>query len=370
MHALSSIFLLIIPFLTLLIFIGVFIFFGLFILMLILGFAKGGKVKGILDRLDVDPSQENADALLSELNGLNFFHRYAFSSGMAVRFDRWRSVFNHRLNPSNRIRRETKEAIRQKLLSFSTYGLSAVGDVQTPEEGKAAAEQFGRGGEDSVWHNLRSLVDLGQFDIYRDVRIRGQMNSNQIDAIVVSQRGGVFLLEVKSLGGLRGPDGRKVIRHEQLKEDPANQLKRHRFAFLNLFEPLRGNSALAQQIVQDVVVFSYPHGSERRILDETSFSGKPYCVTSVDGILDFLSTDRELRLTDGTMALFADQLKPLSREWVVHGQHGKNILDREDFAGESHPPKADAPITKFCTNCGTPASGGAFCEKCGSKFPC
>ena len=35
MHALSSIFLLVIPFLTFLIFVGVFAFFGLFILMMI-----------------------------------------------------------------------------------------------------------------------------------------------------------------------------------------------------------------------------------------------------------------------------------------------------------------------------------------------
>ena len=184
---------------------------------------------------------------------------------------------------------------------------------QTPEEAQAAREAFGRGGEDNVWHSLKSLPDFGTYDVFRDIRIDGTENSNQIDAIVLSETGGVFLLEVKSIGGQKDRSGVRVVSLNQMKEDPCNQILRHRAAFLRKFEKFLPSP----DSVRDLLVISYPHGDERRTVNTESFRGNPYDVVSVDRLLAYFTTQKGAALTPAQRQLLTQQLVACCKEFVL-----------------------------------------------------
>ena len=111
------------PFLIVLIFI---------VCIFVLIFASLGKAKKLdaaMGNLQICPNQANAEAAVLEFTKINPIVKTNLSMGgdkRGTHFSMWRSVFNNSVVSSDQIRIETKIALRNALISMSTYGLSEV----------------------------------------------------------------------------------------------------------------------------------------------------------------------------------------------------------------------------------------------------
>jgi hypothetical protein len=325
--------------------------------MFVLVFASIGKARKLdtaMANIQANPCQETAEAAVKEFTKINKFVKMNLSMGgdnRGTHFTMWRETFNRVVIPCNKITPETKRALRLALISMTTHGLL---DVQTPEAAKEAAQAFGTGGEDNVWHNLKALHAMGKYDVYRDVNLKTVAGNSQVDAIVVAENGGVFLLEVKSAGGKRNFNGVKMVSYQDLAEDPGNQILRHKAAFLGIMS----DCGISDEQIRNVLVLSYPHGEERRMVDYSSFPSSCYQPVSVDGLLEFITGKNQPVLTMETRKAISAKLMFCAKESLVNCLTSKN-LDEIMAAGRK---------TSVCTECGNKLRmDEAFCPKCGKK---
>lgn len=289
-------------------------------LFICLAFVGSDNSPGIKQKLDTAmqnirayPCQQTAVAAVEEFANLSTSDANHLANGgdrQGVHFNLWREVFNHTVIPCKNIRWETKDALRKALVRLNTYGLSNVIPTQTPEEAKAAAEAFGAGGEDNVWHNLKVLPGC---DVYRNVRICNGSSASEIDAVIVDASKGIFLVETKSKGGIRTADGNKLIQYHQLKEDPSNQIYRHEFDFKTYFADLG-----IDHKVKNVLVFSWPNGDTRRILDRNSFPQEGYDLITVEQLISYHRSQPSTAIvSDYERHALAARLKLCSSECVI-----------------------------------------------------
>ena len=334
---------------------GIPILLYLFVALLLVAIYKCFKLNVYLRLVRNNPCQETAEKLLQQLRKMRWFYNIRLNGVQFMPYSLMRNVFNHHINHSPIIPTELKAAIWDSMDQLRVHSLDRVMHVQSAEEAKAAARAFGSGGEDNVWHNLKSLPDLGGYDVYRTVRLACMANNNEIDAVVVAENGGVFLLEVKSLGGKRNDKGIKVVSYSDLDSDPNNQMMRHRAAFTNTFAELN----LTNQQVMDVLVFSYPHGDEKRIVDYTSFPKGGYAVVSVDVLLRGLSNYNKAQLTMEQRQAIAKKLITCCGDYIVTCMEVPKPSKVEMLEQGMH----------FCTSCGQKiTTGGTFCPHCGNKL--
>lgn len=310
------------------------------------GRQKGRQLDRAMCALKERPCGETAEAAVREFSRVNRLVRFAMSLGgdsTGVHFDYWRQVFNGIVIPSDNISDTTKRALKDVLLRFGTRDLRMVKtnhvfdrhrhiakeqDMMHREmrffeddanmfaeelDGEEAARAFGEGGEESVWHNLQTLATRPDCDVYRNVRIRNAGTTSEIDAVVVAENGGVFLLEIKSFGGKRGTDHYKHITFDTLKEDPSNQIVRHQLDFIAYFKELN-----LAECITNVLVFSWPHKDERRIVDRKTFSHMPCEVLSVEQLLSYLTTQTKHSLSAETRQAIAAKLVRVSGKKIVH----------------------------------------------------
>lgn len=318
------------------------IVFGIVFLVFVLVIASAIKSKQLdnaMHRLSANPCEETAQYAVRKFSRINFFVRWNLSLGSdtrGVHFTYWKSVFNGKVIPSKNIEKATKEKLRAALVKLNTWDLLHVNPISAKDyahrrareldmeehkmlgrmeetfddqpwnedDDRIAAEIFGKDGEDHVWHNLKTLATRSDFDVYRNVRIRNRSTTSEIDAVVVSGQGGVFLLEVKSYGGKRAADGKKHVALGTIREDPSNQILRHQLDFGACFASLN----IADRIT-NVLVFSWPHSDDRRIVDAETFVGQPYDVVSVDRLLAYLTSQNKHTVSEEERAKIAETLK-------------------------------------------------------------
>ena len=284
----------------------------------ILGVIKGQKINRAMQRLSNMPNEQTAYEAIDELKSTFAIVRFMVSlSGRreGIRFEMWRDIFNNIVIPCGYIRPEVKRELREQLVKFNTYGLRNVTathnpvrtpvqtPAKTPEEAQLAAKNFGVGGEDNVWHNLKVLASQPTCDVYRNVKIDNGTTSSEIDAVIVDENKGVFLIEIKSLGGRRAVDGFKHIAFSDLKYDPSNQIIRHQYDFTSCFSDMNLNGR-----VRNVLVFSWPNGEERRIVDKATFSSMPYDVISIEQLLTYYQTSNSTPITSEERKLIASKM--------------------------------------------------------------
>ena len=306
------------------IFIPVAIVFGIVVLAFILIIASSvasRRLDNAMQQLGANPCDHTAEAAVQAFTHINPIVRWNLSLGSdtrGVHFTLWKHVFNTAVVPSQRIKHETKVQLRAALVRVNTWGLLSVSgtdlhgttrmqatekrmDRLSREHARAfappkpikavthlSAEEFGQGGEDNVWHNLKTLATRKDIDIYRNVRIRNQSTTSEIDAVVVTEQGGIFLLEIKACGGHWGSDDTKHVAFKDLRENPSNQIIRHQLDFNACFA-----TEDVQACVTNALVISWPHTEDPRVVDMETFTDPLYDVVPLDGLLAYLTTQQK-----------------------------------------------------------------------------
>ena len=285
---------------------------------IVLAIVKSQKINKAMREISFLPNEQTVYQAIDVLENTKGLVKYMVSSAgrsRGVHFEMWRDVFNNVVIPCSYIKPEVKRELREQLVKFNTYGLRNVTathnpvrtpvqtTAQTPEEAQLAAKNFGIGGEDNVWHNLKVLASQPTCDVYRNVKIDNGTTSSEIDAVIVDENKGVFLIEIKSLGGRRAVDGFKHIAFSDLKYDPSNQIIRHQYDFTSCFSDINLNGK-----VRNVLVFSWPNGEERRIVDKATFSSMPYDVISIEQLLTYYQTSSSLAITSEERKLIASRM--------------------------------------------------------------
>lgn len=294
------------------IFLCVIVFIGFAWALLFASLKKSRKLDSVMHALAENPCQQTAEAAAAEFSNVKGLVRFNLSSGgdkSGVHFTLWREIFNHAVIPCRAITTETKLALRQALVNLNTYGLFEVVPTQTPEEAKEAAEAFGRGGEDNVWHNLKSLQGC---DVYRNVKITNDCTTSEIDAVIVDANKGVFLIETKSLGGMRTANGNKVVGFDMLKQDPSNQIYRHEYDFIACFAGLG-----IENKIKNVLVFSWPNHEESRQLDRSTLPQTDYDIITVEGLMRYHRMQPANPLTEQQRNLLAAKLQSCSGNKII-----------------------------------------------------
>lgn len=270
---------------------------------------KSRKLVNAMSTLATNPCQKTAEIAANEFTKTNRFAKANLSMNLGTHSSFWRDVFNNTVLPAGNINGETKEQLKQGLLHFSVSSLHNVVAVQSQEEAKEAAETFGAGGEDNVWHNLKALQGC---DVYRNVKIRNGATASEIDAVIVDANKGIFLLEIKSVGGQKAADGNKYIMYNMLREDPSNQIYRHEFDFTSYFADMG-----IENKVKNVLVFSWPHGDERRLVIGDSFPKTGYDIITVEQLLGYLKAQSPVALSEYDRSQLAAKLKLCSGDHVI-----------------------------------------------------
>ena len=175
-----------------------------------------------------------------------------------------------------------------------------------PESNEEGAKAFGLGGEENVWHNLKTMLGC---DVYRNVKIRNGDTASEIDAVVVSESKGIFLLEIKSVGGISDAVGNKIIAHNQLREDPSNQIYRHEADFIKYFDDVNISGKL-----KNVLVFSWPYGDTRRQLAINTFPKTEYGIITVEQLIAYFRAQPDAPLTQQERVQISSKLKVCSGE--------------------------------------------------------
>ena len=314
-----------------------------------------GRYSKLFKKVMANPCEETAQELYKAL-----YKRY-----VALNYNLARNAFNNYINPSEKIQTTTKFGLRTRLIELRTYGLD---ELRLPkEELDKILKEFGTKGEDNVWHNLQSLMDMGNYDIYRNVRVQGAINSNEIDAIVVSEKAGIFLLEIKTLGGKRQKDGSRLVSYGDMNEAPGNQIMRHHLAF----EKLIAKCGVASEQIRDLLVLSYPHGEQRRLVDYASFPQASYSLVEVDNVLSFIVGQNGIPVTAEQRKAIANELMSLSSQSMVACMNRQELEAayanmKAKLQGRETSP---APKTPVCPSCGKELTEqSALCPDCGNKL--
>ena len=288
------------------------IFFVLVVIWMIATARKSRKLDSAMQAIVANPCQDTAEAAVEEFSNMNALLRFNLANGSdtrGVHFTMWREVFNFTVIPCRNIKSETKEALRQALIRLKTHSLKPVFATQTPEEAKEAAEAFGKGGEDNVWHNLRFEMDC---DLYRNVKIRNGDTCSEIDAILVSESKGIFLFEIKSVGGKTAPGGNKVIEYDQLREAPSNQIYRHENDFIKYFADIDIGKK-----IKNVLIFSWPHSDTRRMVAHNTFPKTDYAIITVEQLGEFFRMQSDNPITKAQRSAIAAKLKSCSGDSIL-----------------------------------------------------
>lgn len=278
--------------------------------------AKARKLDNAMHNISANPCQETAEAAVLQFTKINFFVRINLSMGSDSRgthYTMWRDVFNHTVLPCPAIRMDTKEALRQALVRMNTHHLLPVAPVASAEEKaaaeKAAKDDFGAGGEANVWHNLKTMTGC---DVYKDVKISTGATHSQIDAVVVDPQRGIYLVEVKSVGGVYAADGNKYINYNHLDQDPTNQIFRHENDFNAYIQELHLSDKL-----KNLLVFSWPDKEERRLLDRNSFPPMPYDMITLEQLLGYFRAQPLNPIPEPERKLLAEKLRNCSADYYI-----------------------------------------------------
>ncbi len=290
----------------------------------IVGTIKSIRINKAMREISYLPNEQtvyHAIEIMKRTKGVVRFMISSSGRSQGVHFEMWRDVFNNVVIPCNYITPDMKKELRAQLVRLNTHGLRNVDEnfahhkpyvsrvprapyvPQTPEEAQVAARNFGVGGEDNVWHNLKVLASQPTCDVYRNVKIKNGATSSEIDAVVVDENKGVFLFEIKSVGGRKATDGYKHIAYSDLKEDPSNQIIRHQYDFSACFTDINLSGK-----IRNVLVFSWPNGEERRVVDKATFSHLPYEVITVEQLLTYYQTSSGSPLTSQERKLIASRM--------------------------------------------------------------
>ena len=281
-------------------------------ILVISSIRKSKRLDKVMREILANPCQETAEAAVMEFSKINTFVRWNLSSGgdsRGVHFTMWREVFNNTVNPSPQIKNETKEALRKALISINVYGLNNVVQVYSQAEINEMRENFGMGGEENVWHNLKSLSGC---DVYRNVKIRNEATASEIDAVIVDPNHGIFLVEVKSVGGKKMSDGHKYISYADLTEDPTNQIFRHQNDFIEYIADVNISSK-----IKNVLVFSWPKGSDRRFINKNTFPATPYEIITVEQLLGHCISQPMVGITENERLKIAEKLRDCSNDHII-----------------------------------------------------
>lgn len=281
----------------------IFVIFVLAVGFIISAIGRVNKLNKALDAAIGNPCQETAENVIKACGSFKGLYRI----NMNFPFESMRNAFNEYLNPCPSIRTATKQELRMRLAELDTRDLHPV--AKTAEEVRVLTDAFGQAGEQNVWHNLSGMFAMGKYDIFRNVKLPGA----EIDAIVVAENGGIFLLEVKSVGGKRLNENFKLVSYQDLKEDPGNQMIRHKAAFINAMSHI----GIGAEQIRDVLVISYPHGQERRMIDHNTFPRSFYQVVEVDRLLGYLTEIKKPTMDLQTRKAIAQKLMPCSQESLV-----------------------------------------------------
>lgn len=290
--------------------VGIFIVFV--VVWMIATAKKSRKLDKAMQAIVANPCQSTAEAAVEEFSNMNALLRFNLANGSdsrGVHFTMWRQVFNFTVIPCRNIKSETKEALRQALIRLNTHSLEPVFATQTAVEAKEAAEAFGKGGEDNVWHNLRFEMDC---DLYRNVKIRNGDTCSEIDAILVSESKGIFLFEIKSVGGKTVPGGNKVIEYDQLREAPSNQIYRHENDFIKYFADID-----ISKKIKNVLIFSWPHMDTRRMVAHNTFPKTDYDIITVEQLGEFFRMQSDNPITKDQRRAIATKLKSCSGDGIL-----------------------------------------------------
>ena len=123
---------------------------------------------------------------------------------------------------------------------------------------------------------------------------------------------GIFLFETKSIGGVFDVDGNKVIRYDQLREDPSNQIYRHEYDFVKYFADI----GIGKRI-KNFLVFSWPHHDTRRWVDNNTFPKTDYDIITVEQLGGFFRMQSHVAITREQRNAIAAKLKSCSGECIV-----------------------------------------------------
>ena len=330
-------------------------------------------LKYLMDKLRNKPNQNNANKVIKLLKGLSPFSKLLIRSNLlrlGITFDYFRDTFNRIVCESQNIPLKTKHQLRKQLCDLRVYKLNELPKCENTESseltkpGSNEAKRFGDEGEENVWYNLKSLPGLNGYDVFFDVNIavdysNPESGAAQIDAVVVSEKIGVLLLEVKSYGGELDDNNVKTVKAKHLPPDLGTQIDRHHGTFCRVF----ADQGLQPRQVTDMLVLSYPHKAERRTVDYTTFSQNAFAVVSVDHLLPRITNMVGMQISQEQRQAISTHLSAHCREFVLSTIHSDATPRAETEAASV----AAEHTHRFCTSCGNPLGDGAFCLRCGKK---
>ena len=303
--------------------------------------AKVGKLKNAIARFDASKNEESAIFLYNELittNGLHmFFFKAAASQTHPIPTQKWTFVFNKLVNPCENVTLETKKDIKNCLISFGAYGLDEV-----DEHKYITGDELGKLSEENVWFTLSQITSRGKYNVFSNIRMpynSVSQKSQQIDNIIVCRKG-VFLIEVKSIGGVA--------------QSHSQQIGMHEAAFLQNFTNIA---------YKNLLVISCPRGQQTFINAADLPTSSLYAALTVDNLYEYIITyNGPDVLDDITIDRISQTLKtfinyednvPLTK-WIIDGVEGK---------------ASSAESKKFCSACGKQLNSNAlFCPYCGKKM--
>lgn len=343
-----------------------------------------------IKELHRNPCQETADALLGLMQDWGNFTHLLLRSNMikfGVKSAMIRETYNRGVYPNRQIAIPTKQRLYLHFIRLNIWDLREPSfPAKTTQTAQPAgnSDDHGKLGEENVWRTIKDLPNLGQFDVFFDVNIAG----SQIDAVVVAQNGGVFLMEVKSWGGQYVTTPRneeekrkmvKIVSYDLTNPDMIRvpgQLAHHRSSFNRVFSGLQ----LSDRQIHDVLVISYPYNDTVRVVDANSFP-EDYRVVAVHDLTNWLPKQTAPALTAAQrqqlVTVFGQnsQKKCIHRAQPAPAQAPQNPQPAPEVIPAAPVVVPATPVVeqsasgpRFCPYCGQQlTSNSKFCMSCGQK---
>lgn len=312
-------------------------FFFIFALLISAGI-KATKFKTVMARFDANKTEENAIRVFNELNTVGTCQKFIFKSGSMSNCSpaMWLAFFNGRLNPCPHISSEIKKEIKELIVGLGVFGLDEVC------EHTLTGDELGKLSEENVWFTLSQITSRGKYNVFSNIRMpydSVSQKSQQFDNIIVCRKG-VFLIEVKSKGGVA--------------QSHSQQIGMHEAAFLQNFTNIA---------YKNLLVISWPRGQQTFINAADLPTSSLYAALTVDNLYEYIITyNGPDVLDDITIDRISQMLKtfinyednvPLTK-WIIDGVEGK---------------ASSAESKEFCSACGKQLNSNAlFCPYCGKKM--
>lgn len=406
------------------------VFFLLILSMVIWTSSVAVRFSAMLKKLNNNPCQQTADQMAELMERWNGFTRMLLRSNMikfGIKSANIRAVYNYSIQPNPGISLQTKQRLYDAFKSLNIWDLIPVGgrpyqqaprqsSYQPPRTPRQAAprsqsvprpqaappvykppvekndpeagRRHGALGEENVWFDLEKLHKLAKYDVFFDVQLKG----SQVDAIVLSPSGGVFLLEIKSWGGVYPTEPKNEAERRKMAKivsyDPTNgemvkvsqQINHHHLAFKSIFTDLE------EKQVTDMLVISYPHNDTCRIVDELSFP-KEYKTLAVHDLSSWLVSQEGGALTQKQRETLVRKLSKHCKQYLSDLQIHQTETVKENTAQntvsvETSTPSendfeitkeelqiVDPPVCNYCPHCGMYLKTTAqICGYCGKPL--